>query len=103
MLFAPKHQAVVKPKLERAAYRDQGPLGASAGPARAPRNHERSQNQKRDDEANAGKSNRRQVGEAELDEQPCRSPNKTEDQPDDARLHLLICTSGEWIGQSGDG
>src|SRR6266446_1237052 len=93
MLFAPKHQAVVETKLERATYRDQGPLGAGTGPARASRYHERSQDQKRDDKANAGKCDRRQVGEAELDEQPRRSPNTTEDQPDDAG-----CQWAEHIG-----
>jgi len=31
MLFAPKHQAVVETKLERATYRDQRPLGAVRG------------------------------------------------------------------------
>ena len=31
MLFPPEHQAVVKSKLERAAYCDQRPLGAGAG------------------------------------------------------------------------
>src|SRR5438552_15596196 len=94
MLFSPKHQAVVKGELKHAADCDERPLVPSPRPAHATHHHQRTQNKRSQNEADAGEGKRRKIVQTNLDEEPGRSPDAAEDQPDDARSHLVSWTSG---------
>jgi hypothetical protein len=88
--LAPKEQAVVEREGKNSRREKQQPLLTSGGQRKLANADDDEQNDRRDKEPNAGKADRRKVFEAELDEEPCRSPNKTKGYPDDGlSIHQL--------------
>jgi len=72
--------------------RDQQPVVARARPANSACEDQCAKNQRSKHETDAGECEWWKIGQAELDEEPRRSPDTAEDQPDDARFHLVSCT-----------
>ena len=78
MLFAPEDEAIVEPKLKHTDSRESVPTRrASVATVRLAPQHKQRQDQRRQDKSNTGKRKRRQIGEADLYEQPGRSPDAT--------------------------
>jgi hypothetical protein len=87
VLLTPEHQTIVETKRKNSADRQQDPIRARAWNLNMTQPNDRKEDGARDYKSNTRKSEWRQISETQLDEQPGRSPDATEYQPNETRFH----------------
>src|SRR5215467_2727840 len=90
ILLAPKHQPVVEAKRKNSADGEQEPITTRARNVNMTQPNDREKNGAGNHKPDARKGEWRQIGEAELDEQPGRSPDATKYQPNETRFHCQL-------------
>src|SRR5689334_12572053 len=86
-LLAPKYEPVIKTELQEPNDCDYQPVGTLSRPTYTARQNQEHEDCRSEQKTNARKRQRRQIRQTQLDEEPGRAPDATEDQPNNASFH----------------